>query len=186
MNNTTPIIRTMSSDYYGSVKYRLVHVMVASDIRKQLESQGYTDKDLFMYNVPRTLKEAEKVRDVIAYSMVYNELLNKLVHTRHVITCKHDWNFLRFCPVVEDNLDWDYRGTEYHNVTKKRKLPIGCSEKDFERFYKKHGRIMLPQYDFKTVEEAVAYINKDYKNDSEIIVDGSTNMQYNWSSNQAM
>ena len=174
MNNTTKILIPKFSDYYGNIVFRLAMVIDNFDSRDDLEAVGFQSQDeIIPAFVPETLQQAIKAKDLISYQIQYSKLLNQMLNTRFTMEDKQGWNHLIFAVFAEDNTGWDPTGTKYaascleSNIKPCKKISIGVRESDFERFYKKHGRVGLRQYDFKTVDEAMGYLNRYYKEEQE-------------------
>lgn len=165
MNNTNIITKTVTSDYYGTVVYRLVFIHDFMEIMRLMVDAGIVDdesKDYIGFNVPKNMKQALACRDKISFSGHYVSSLRQLCGSYSIeMLSEERWCYAFFTVFQEDNKDWDYKGTGYYAATKKKKLPIGIREKDIENFYKKNGNY-FPQYDFKTLEEMVEYFNNLY------------------------
>ena len=60
-----------------------------------------------------------------------------------------------FTVLEEDNKDWDYTGTGYYNLTKRK----SCQLVSVRRIFKSLRKIwkLFSQYDFKTIDEMKAY-----------------------------
>lgn len=166
MNNSNIIIKQSRSDYYGIVNYRLLLIHDFMKIINNMVASGVVDrehKEYIGFYVPRNIKESLKHRDHISFSHYYVSEYRKLFPSYTVIPLSDD---IRGCYAFygilsEDNQNWDYKGTGYYKLTKKKKLPISTPEKYIEKFYKKYGNY-FPQYDFTTIEECEEYFYKLY------------------------
>ena len=166
MNNSTIICKTSHSDYYGNVNYRLVLIHDFMAIMKHMVDLDLVDEENKNYGgtyVPRNIKESLKFRDKISLSHHYVKEFRSLCGSYNIIKLSDDVRmcYAFFTVLEEDNKDWDYTGTGYYNLTKKKKLPIGIREKDIQKFYAKYGNY-FPQYDFKTIDEMKAYFSVLY------------------------